>query len=117
MLRGRIPPLGVRCMRRLVPLLLIAALAASACSPTDGTAQAAGGSSSETLSPKTPTPRATPPTDVKPPKSPAKQPPTSGPKTSSCINGWITPAPGTPLYEEPLRLIAHDEHVRGPIVV
>jgi len=105
-------------MRRLVPLLLIAALAASACSPTDGTAQAAGGSSSGTPSPMpTPTPRATPPTDVKPPKSPAKPPPTSGPKTSSCVNGWITPAPGTPLYEEPLRLIAHDEHVRGPIVV
>jgi hypothetical protein len=105
-------------MRKLVPLLLIAALAASACTSNDATAQAAGGSSSAAPSPTpTPTPRPTPPTHVKPPKPPAKPPPTSGPKTSSCVNGWITPAPGTPLYEEPLRLIAHDEHVRGPIVV
>jgi hypothetical protein len=110
-------------MRRLVPLLLtalIAALAASACSSGGDTAQAAGGTpgASDTPSPTpTPTPRQTPPSNVKPPKPPAKAPPTSGPKSSSCINGWITPAPGTALYEEPLRLIAHDEHVRGPIVV
>ena len=108
-------------MRRFVPLLLIAliaALAASACSSNDGTAQAAAGSESATRSPTpTPTPKPTPPKNVKPPKPPAKTPPTSGPKTSSCVNGWITPAAGSLLYEEPLKIITHDEHVRGPIVV
>ena len=104
-------------MRRLVPLLLIAALAASACSSDDGTAQAAGGSSGTTSPWPTPTPRPTPPKNVKPPNSPAKPPPTSGPKSSSCINGWITPAPGSELYLEPLRIIEHTEHVRGPVIV
>jgi hypothetical protein len=105
-------------MRRLVPFLLIAALAASACSSGGDTAQAAAGSSSASPAPSpTPTPKATPPQNVKPPKPPAKAPPTSGPKSSSCVNGWITPATGSALYEEPLRLIAHDQHVRGPIVV
>ena len=105
-------------MRRLVPLLLAAAIAASGCSSNDGTAQAAGGSGSATPSPTpTPTPRPTPPSNVKPPKPPAKPPPTSGPKSSSCVNGWMTPPVGSALYEEPLRIITSDEHVRGPIVV
>ena len=105
-------------MRRLVPLLLVAAVVLPACRSGGASAQAATGPSPATPSPDaTPTPTVTPTGQVKPPHVPAKQPPTSGPRTSSCVNGWITPAASTPLYEEPLRLIDHTEHVKGPLVV
>jgi hypothetical protein len=102
-------------MRRLVPLLLIAALGASACSPGGSTAQAASGGAEQVTPSPTPTP--SPDENVKPPEISARQPRTSGPKTSSCINGWITPAPGSLLSNEPLRIISETEHVKGPLVV
>ena len=41
-----------------------------------------------------------------PPALPAEPPPTSGPKTEDCVEGWRTPLEGTALEQYPLDVIA-----------
>jgi len=63
------------------------------------------------------TPSATPIASVTPPATPAVPPPTKGPATASCVEGWQTPAAGTPAFTDPLGIIRRTTGVKGPLVV
>jgi len=60
---------------------------------------------------------ATATTAVARPKPPASPPPTRGETTSSCVNGWRTPAAGSPRFTSPLGVIRRTTGVKGPLVV
>lgn len=60
---------------------------------------------------------ATPQVSATPPALPASPPPTSGPRTSTCVNGWITPKAGTPQFTDPLGIVRRTTGVLGPLVV
>ncbi len=53
-----------------------------------------------------------------PPALPRTPPDTSGPPSESCVDGWTTPEPGTPLAAKPLRIIRRTTRFPGePVVV
>jgi hypothetical protein len=54
---------------------------------------------------------------VTPPALPDEPPPTRGPATLGCVNGWVTPPEGTPRYLQPLGIIRRTTGVEGPLVV
>lgn len=56
-------------------------------------------------------------TPVPPPPLPASPPPTRGETTTSCVNGWATPAKDSPRYLLPLGIIRKTTGVKGPLVV
>jgi hypothetical protein len=89
----------------------VAALGLGAC---DNGSERAGGSPSFSLSPVTATPVTSPATPPPPLETP---PPTVGPAAVDCVNGWVTPAEGTPRYLQPLGIIRRTTGVRGPLVV
>lgn len=75
-----------------------------------------------TASPTAPppvSPTATPAAGVSvtPPGLPDEPPPTRGPATLGCVNGWVTPAEDTPRYLQPLGIIRRTTGVEGPLVV
>jgi hypothetical protein len=53
-----------------------------------------------------------------PPVLPAEPPPTSGPATEDCVDGWSTPAASSALATRPLRVIRRTVRLPGdPVVV
>jgi hypothetical protein len=54
---------------------------------------------------------------VTPPALPEEPPPTRGPATLDCVNGWTTPPEGSPRYRQPLGIIRRTTGVQGPLVV
>jgi hypothetical protein len=54
---------------------------------------------------------------VEPPSPPASRPPRRGETTSTCVNGWATPAKTSPKYASPLGVIRRTTGVRGPLVI
>jgi hypothetical protein len=55
--------------------------------------------------------------EARPPRTPRSPPPTSGPRSEACVDGWHTPPEGDPLREAPLRVIRRTSGWRGPFVV
>ncbi len=88
--------------------------------PTPGVTPSPGPSS--TASPSATNTSSSPPTPSTiplstPPPSPTVPPPTplpSGAPTQGCVNGWASPAPGTPLYQEALSILAAQMGQQGP---
>ena len=75
-----------------------------------------GGKSSGSI----PSPLATPPPTTAPPTPPAipaSPPPTAGAAASTCVGGWVTPAKGSSLWNQPLELISRTTTERKPLVV
>jgi hypothetical protein len=65
-----------------------------------------------------PSPTGTPAGSPTPPALPQEEPPSSGPATADCIDGWTRPEPGSTLATEPIRLIRRSVRVPGePTVV
>lgn len=54
---------------------------------------------------------------VTPPALPDEPPPTRGPATLDCVNGWVTPEEGSPDHLQPLGVIRRTTGVRGPLTV
>lgn len=52
-----------------------------------------------------------------PPATPAEPPPTSGAPSASCVDGWVTPAEGTPERTDPIGVIRRTARFRGDYVV
>jgi hypothetical protein len=75
-------------------------------------------SASPTEQPSFPSVTANPGTSPTPPALPEVPPPTSGPATASCVDGWSTPAEGSALAARPLRVLRRTVRFRGePVVV
>jgi hypothetical protein len=75
-------------------------------------------SPSPTEAPSFPSPTSSATESPTPPALPERPPPTSGPPTDDCVDGWTTPEPGTPLANEPLRVIRRTVRVPGePTIV
>ena len=70
-----------------------------------------------TVSPSASQPTRSPVASVTPPATPAVPPPTKGPVTASCVEGWQTPAAGTPAFTDPLGIIRRTTGVKGPLTV
>lgn len=51
------------------------------------------------------------------PVQPPSPPPTKGPATASCVNGWITPPNGSSQFTDPLGIIRRTAPVQGPFTV
>ena len=104
-------------MRRFVIPILACVLAVPlvAC---DGKAPAPDAApTSSQAAPVSPVPVASPAASPTPPAVPAVPPATSGPPTGTCVNGWATPASGTPPFTDPLGIIRRTTRVKGPLVV
>jgi hypothetical protein len=56
-------------------------------------------------------------TPVAPPSPPPSPPPRRGETTSTCVNGWVTPAKTSPKYTSPFGVIRRTTGVRGPLVI
>jgi hypothetical protein len=97
----------------LVAAVALAALALAACR----------GSSDDRSERSTPPPPVSPidspspAASVTPPALPEEPPPTRGPATLDCVNGWTTPPEGSPRYRQPLGIIRRTTGVQGPLVV
>jgi len=89
--------------------LVVAAAACDGKGPSSGSASTAPPITAAT--PGSPTPSPTPPA------TPESPPPTSGVKTDTCANGWVTPRADTPLFTDPLGIIRRTTGVEGPLVV
>jgi hypothetical protein len=107
-------------MRRfsVLPIAMLAALAAVSCD-----ADPAGVSAVSTPSrpaPSSPTPTPTP-TEVTasptPPALPQRSPQTRGEPSSTCVNGWETPAEDSRLFTDPLGIVRRTAGVDGPLEV
>lgn len=96
---------------RHLAFALAAALLAVGCSGGDG--RSASPSLAPPVSPVSPGSSAS----VTPPALPEEPPPTRGPATPDCVNGWTTPPEGSPRYRQPLGIIRRTTGVRGPLVV
>jgi hypothetical protein len=62
-------------------------------------------------------PPATTPASPTPPAIPERPPATSGPVTSDCVHGWVTPERNSASYGTPLRVIRQVTGVSGPLEV
>lgn len=99
--------------RSLLAAVLVASFALAACR----------GSSDDASEPSTPPPPVSPidlpspAASVTPPALPEEPPPTRGPATLDCVNGWTTPPEGSPRYRQPLGIIRRTTGVQGPLVV
>jgi hypothetical protein len=104
--------------RRTISFALIALLVASAlsaCTGDDGDEVAATPSSEPPpIAPiESPDPGASP----TPPALPEEPPPTRGPVSVDCVNGWVTPAEESPRFLQPLGIIRRTTGVEGPLEV
>ena len=108
-------------MRRFVVAFALVVLSSAAVACTrDGSSDPSsspvpGGSVSPTASP---TPVVSEPTSSPtPPAIPNPPPPTAGSASETCVNGWATPAAGTPPFTEPLGIVRRTTGVEGELVV
>jgi hypothetical protein len=75
-------------------------------------------SSSPSGSPSFPSPTPTASASPTPPALPQRPPPSSGPPSEDCVEGWTAPEPGSALATEPIRLIRRTVRLPGePTVV
>lgn len=74
-------------------------------------------STPSTSAPMAPLTPGSPTASPTPPALPIVPPPTSGPPTGTCDQGWDTPKAGTPPFTEPLGIIRRTTGVKGPLVV
>jgi hypothetical protein len=105
-----------------IALLVVLAIAVGVIVSTrGGSADHAAGTPSPSRTIVTPSPSVssteTPAASVTPPATPAVPPPTKGPATASCVEGWQTPADGTPAFTDPLGIIRRTTRVKGPLTV
>lgn len=103
-------------LRRSIAAMLAAPVLLAACTGGDGS-DAPRTSPTQAPPPITPTVTASTPVSVAPPTLPAEPPPTRGPATVDCVNGWATPPEGSPRYLRPLNVIRRTTGVKGPLVV
>jgi len=89
--------------RRVRFLFAVVALLLSACGdgPTDDRASPSYQSSTQS-----------PGTSTQSPGTPGQ-----GPATSTCVQGWVTPAEGSSEFTQPLGIIRRTTGVKGPLVV
>ncbi|GIU98218.1 MAG: hypothetical protein KatS3mg013_2021 [Actinomycetota bacterium] len=105
-------------MRRFVlPSMLALAVVLAACDrdarPAGGFTNVPSASEAPPVAPGSPEATASP----TPPAVPASPPPTAGAPSPRCVEGWVTPEPGTPDHERPLRVIRRTTGVRGELAV
>ena len=101
----------------VVLVALVIGVAMAVWASGGGSSGGAVGSPSPTAATLTSSPSATPLASVTPPATPSVPPPTQGPVTASCVQGWKTPAQGTPGFTDPLGIIRRTTGVKGPLVV
>lgn len=94
--------------------MVLAVLVLAACDGSDPAPEAPSAADSSPVVPITPGSSTASPT---PPAMPEFAPPTSGPPTGTCDQGWVTPQTDTPAFTEPLGLIRRITGVEGPLVV
>jgi hypothetical protein len=87
----------------------------AACDGNEPTPAAA--STSPQVAPVTPVSPGSPSASPTPPALPAIPPATSGTPSGTCVNGWATPAAGTPPFTDPLGIVRRSTGVKGPLVV
>jgi hypothetical protein len=108
-------------VRRFIPLIVMLGLLTAACPKSDEAASSTPAFSNEPLPSGTatmaPPVSATPTAPPTAPATPAVPPPTSGPVTSTCMNGWVTPPAGARRFTDPLGLIRAASPTRGDFVV
>ena len=98
---------------------LCVVLALTACTggaQPDAPSVTSSGTSSGTP-PVTPISETGPTASPTPPALPDQPPATRGPAAADCVNGWVTPKPGSDRYAEPLEVIHRMTGVRGPLDV
>lgn len=101
-------------MRRFLISACVCVLAVSldACDGSDPASAPASASSG--VAPAT---SGSPVASPTPPALPVIPPPTIGPPTGTCENGWGTPAAGTAPFTDPIGIIRRHARVKGPLVV
>ncbi len=106
-------------LRALLPgFLLVLSLFVGAChSGGGGSASDAFPNSSLTDTPTFSGPSETVAPSPTKPALPPDPPATSGLATTSCVQGWVKPAPGSARYLGPLPLIRRITHTQGPLKV
>ncbi len=104
-------------LRRSIAALLVAPALFAACTGGDDGSSAPRGSPTQAPPPITPTVAPASSTPVAPPTLPAEPPPTRGPATEDCVDGWVTPPEGSRRYERALDVIRRMTGVEGPLVV
>jgi hypothetical protein len=107
-------------MRRFLAASLALALLAAACDD-DGEPTGDGFGSVRSPSAASETDAFTPSASVPPsptePAVPDRPPATRGTPSPTCIEGWRTPRPGTPMFTDPLGIIRRTSPVDGDFVV
>lgn len=101
-----------RASRAVVALALLGAACTGGEEPSDPFASTPAPSTPPSASPS-PSVTASPQVSPTPPAIPDPPPPTSGPATATCVNGWVTPDAGTPAFTDPLGLIRRATGVEG----
>jgi len=78
-----------------------------------------GGSPSATTPPPpvTPTETSSVTPSVTPPALPEDPPASRGEASLDCVNGWVTPGEGSPVYLQPLGIVRRTTGVKGPLTV
>jgi hypothetical protein len=94
-------------------MVLAALFALSAC--TNSAAVGAGGPSSQ--APYTPPSAPASGSSPTPPATPGGHMPPSGPRSASCVKGWVSPKPGGATYMRALGIIQNTVPVKGKVVV
>lgn len=93
-------------------MVLAALFALSACT-NSATVGTVGPSSPAPYAPRSAPASGSSPT----PPATAGTPPSSGPRTASCVKGWVSPKPGSSTYKEALRIIQNTVPVKGKVSV
>jgi hypothetical protein len=100
----------------VLPIVMLAAIAAGSCDAgTGGTSAAATPSRSASAIPSAPSDPAT--ASPTAPATPGTPPPRHGPPSATCVNGWRTPAEGSPDATDPLGIIRRTTGETAPFEV
>jgi hypothetical protein len=105
-------------MRRFsaLPIATLAALAVASCSAVAGDVSAASTPSRSAPQSSSATSASPPPSPTQP-ALPGKPPPRRGAPSATCVNGWRTPAEGSPDATDPLGIIRRTTGVTAPFEV
>jgi hypothetical protein len=93
----------------------VSAVMLVACDPSDPSLETTPTTSQ--VAPVSPLPADSPSASPTPPAVPQEPPPTSGPSSAVCVNGWAAPDAGTAPFTDPLGIVRRTTGVKGPLVV
>lgn len=100
----------------VLPIAMLAALAVASCD-ADTVGESAALTPSRPASPSPSTATATPTAAPTPPALPQRSPLTRGAPSTTCVNGWTTPAEDSHLFTDPLGIVRRTAGVEGPLEV